>query len=143
MAVLFCATNAMSVMSAMAVTRCDGPDRKVLYLDDGVTCPAGYRNLGAPGGTLSVVGKAPSVKQQEEAFLRRMDAETRQTQQSGAREQQMSIAAENNRRANCAMLFNQLRQNDFAMRQGNAWDNMGQLKANRQAIMNQQGQLGC
>jgi predicted RNA-binding protein with PIN domain len=64
-------------------------------------------------------------------------------QQTSAREQQMTIAAENNRRSSCTMLFNQLRQNDLAMRQGNAWDNMAQLKANRQAIVNQRGQLGC
>ena len=41
------------------------------------------------------------------------------------------------------MLFNQIRQNDLPMRQGNAWDNMAQLKTNRQAIVNQRGQLGC
>jgi len=140
MAVLLCATSATN---AMAATRCDGPDHKVVYLDDGVACPAGYRNLGEPGGTLSVVGKTDAVKKQEDAYLRRRDAETRQTQQTGAREQQMSITAENNRRANCSMLFSQLRQNDFAMRQGYAWDNMAQLKASRQAIMNQQVQLGC
>ncbi|UBM08050.1 hypothetical protein [Cupriavidus metallidurans] len=30
---------------------------KVLYLDDDVTCPTGYRNTGEPGGTLSIIGK--------------------------------------------------------------------------------------
>lgn len=140
LAVLLCATNAMT---AFAATRCDGPDHKVLYLDDDVTCPTGYRNTGEPGGTLSIIGKTAVTRQQEEAYLRRHDVEARQLQQASAREQQMTIAAENNRRSNCTMLFNQLRQNDLAMRQGNAWDNMAQLKANRQAIVNQRGQLGC
>ena len=140
MAVLLCTSSAIT---AAAASRCDGPDHKVQYLDDGVACPAGYRNLGEPGGTLSVIGKSASTRQQEAAYLRGRDAEARQTQQSGVREQQMSMTAENNRRANCTMLYNQLRQNDLAMRQGYAWDHMAQLKASRQAIMNQQGQLGC
>ncbi len=114
-----------------------------MYIDDGLSCPAGYRTAGDVGGTLSVVGKSPSTKQQEEAFLRNRAALERMRQSNDALAQRNAVVAENNRRADCVMLRNQLRQSDFSMRQGSAWDNMRQLRNDRQAILDQQVALGC
>lgn len=136
-AALFCGTQ------AIAAVRCEGPERKTLYVDDGVTCPAGYRNLGEPGGTLSVIGKSEATRRQEESFLRSRAADARRAQQASLNDRRMAVLAENNRRANCVVLRGQLRQNETAMRQGDAWERMGALQAGQQAILDQQGQLGC
>lgn len=131
---------------AAAAVRCESADRKTLYIDDGLRCPSGYRNAADGdnvGGSLSVVGKSAATQRQEENFLRQRAAEERQTQANYARDQRNAVIAENNRRANCAMLRNQLRQSDYWMRQGNAWDNMRQLRSDRQSILNEQAALGC
>ncbi|MFJ1258832.1 hypothetical protein [Cupriavidus sp. CuC1] len=126
---------------AHGATKCRSGN-KILYLTD--VCPAGYTDITSTGGTgVSTIGKSANVQRQEQEFLASKTADERANRAQLAQEQQQLVTAENNQRTQCNAIDAEIRANEIAMRQINAWQMMDQLKRNHQLLRDQQFQIGC
>jgi hypothetical protein len=126
---------------AHGFVKCQDAGQRVTYQDG--SCPAGSHPVSASQEGISVIGKSPGTRQQEESFLRSRAATERADQTRQSRERQEATLAERERRSTCASLSLERRELDTTMRQSDAWQTMTALQARRRGLLDQLAQNGC
>lgn len=117
--------------------------KSILYTQDRY-CPSGYTDITAGmGGSVSSYSVTPDEIKMQQDYLASREAENQRYQAQIAREQQAMVLADNQQRSGCQAIDGQLRANENAMRQINAWQTMDQLKQNRKHLQDQRYRLGC
>ncbi|WP_454763098.1 hypothetical protein [Cupriavidus campinensis] len=134
-ALAVCATNAQAV-------KCES-GKKTLYTD-AQTCPAGYSFSTKYGtGTVSSIGKSERVRQQENEFLRRREAENSQYQTQAAQTQAQAAQQIANNAGLCTSLSDQARSLESAMRQPNSAQTLDYLKQQHRTVRDQMYRNKC
>jgi len=136
---------------------------RILYQDR--HCPAGYADItgtaayaadsadgadsaggnGADrtGGALSIIGKSPAVRQQEQEFLAQREQQERQYQARLAEERRSLERAERGRLQACLRIERRVRANAAATRRARGWDGQEERKRTRRELGDAQRWLGC
>ncbi|WP_147298430.1 hypothetical protein [Cupriavidus taiwanensis] len=117
--------------------------KSILYTQDQY-CPSGYTDIsnGMSGSVSTYSMTAQELKSQQD-YLASREQDKHRYQVQLAREQQAMALADNQERSGCQAIDSQLRANENAMRQINAWQTMEQLKQNRKQLQEQRYRLGC
>jgi len=133
---------------------------QILYQDR--PCPAGYADItgsaafaadsadgaggnGADriGGALSIIGKSPTVRQQEQEFLAQREQQERQYQARLGEERRSLERAERSRLQACLRIERRVRANAAATRRARGWDGQEERKRTRRELGDAQRWLGC
>lgn len=133
---------ASTLFSSAEAAKCRS-GTSILYTQDRY-CPSGYTDITAGmRGSVSSYSVTPDEIKMQQDYLASREAENQRYQAQIAREQQAMILADNQQRSGCQAIDAQLRANENAMRQINAWQTMDQLKQSRKQLQDQRYRLGC
>ncbi|AOY96419.1 hypothetical protein BKK79_33150 [Cupriavidus sp. USMAA2-4] len=107
-------------------------------------CPPGHVEITtAPGGTLSVLGKSPAQRAQEEAFLAERERQQRQEQAWLAQQSRSLELAEQRRHEACQRLARRLRDHDAAAQRTRNAERREALQRGRRALQEAQRRQDC